>query len=45
VDLGHEDDSATAPSTDTTGTDKPGHSPPADVVDLLDGLLRRRGKK
>jgi len=45
VDLGHEDDSATAPSTDTTGTDKPGHNPPADVVDLLDGLLRRRGKK
>ena len=45
VDLGLDDDNATAPSTDTTGTDKPAHSPPAEVVDLLDGLLRRRGKK
>jgi hypothetical protein len=44
VDLG-VDDGATTPSTDTTDTDKPGHGPPADVVELLDGLVRRRGKK
>jgi len=39
------DDSATTPATDTTDSDKPGHGPPADVVELLDGLVRRRGKK
>ena len=48
VDLGVDvgvDDGATTPATDTTDSDKPGHGPPADVVELLDGLVRRRGKK
>jgi hypothetical protein len=44
VDLG-VDDGPTTPAMDTTDTDKPGHGPPADVVELLDGLVRRRGKK
>jgi hypothetical protein len=43
VDLGLEDTTATTPSTN--GTDSPGHGPPADVVDMLEGLLRHRGKK
>ena len=45
VDLGLNDSSATTPDTDNSGSDKPGHGPPADIVDLLDGLNRRRGKK
>jgi hypothetical protein len=45
VDLGLNDSSATTPDTDNGGSDKPGHGPPADIVDLLDGLNRRRGKK
>jgi hypothetical protein len=48
VDLGADlglDVTATTPATDTTTTDSPGHGPPADVVDRLDGLLRHRAKK
>jgi hypothetical protein len=45
VTLGLEDDGATASATDNTGTDKPGKGPPADVVDVIDGLIRHRGKK
>ena len=50
VDLGVDvnagvDDGATTPPADVSGTDKPGHGPPADVLELLDGLVRRPGRK
>jgi hypothetical protein len=44
VDLGLGDDSANSPDTDNSGKDKPGKGRPADA-DLLDGLMRHRGKR